>query len=579
MEVVDNLKKIYKYGRGKNYLFLLALILAVFMSVLGVTVVKYSQEMIDSALGKEFLNFVYALKIGALIYMLRSFLDFLHYMIVVKYMLGLDVDIKAAVFKSLMFSTNRAYSVYHSGELITVIDNDIDRAIIGIFGIIDQIITNITLLVVSIIYLVSLNWILTFVCLIFALSTLLMGRIADRPISASSEKTQAALADANAYSQDVLMNVDIIKSYTYTEKAMERFAAYWNKYLKYYMYNRLLKALYGVLTAFINRGFYILLYALGGIYIIKGTISVGMFTAFIVLSENISGTMERLFSSWTDLIKVNVSARRFFEALNIPQEQDDTSNYKDSGAESDLLRFDNVWFGYSSEKPVLKGVSFSVKAGEKVAIVGPSGSGKSTVLSLILRFYEPDNGNIYYKGKNLRNYDYKELRDELAVVLQDTAVFTGTIMDNLKLVKPDATGEEIDRAVKAAGLYDFIMSLPQGYQTTIGEKGMQLSGGQRQRLGIARAFLKDAKVIMLDEATAALDANAEYQLYQALNKISANKAVIAISHRLSFVKDYDRIIVLQDGNIVEQGSHMQLINTDGLYARMYGLNTLDENLA
>jgi ABC-type multidrug transport system fused ATPase/permease subunit len=242
------------------------------------------------------------------------------------------------------------------------------------------------------------------------------------------------------------------------------------------------------------------------------------------------------------------------------------------------LTFEHVAFHYQPDQPVLKDVSFAVKAGEMVGIVGPTGSGKSTVMSLIPRFYDPTNGTIRIDGTDVANLKLQPFRNQVGYVLQDTVLFRGTVADNIAFGRPGATREEVIAAAKAANADEFIQKMPAGYDTMVGEGAQALSGGQRQRIGIARVFVRNSSILLLDEPTAALDSESERTVIRALEKLMKNRTVIMIAHRLSTIRDADKILALKDGVVAEQGTHEELMAMNGLYAEMHRTQFSDSSL-
>jgi subfamily B ATP-binding cassette protein MsbA len=304
-------------------------------------------------------------------------------------------------------------------------------------------------------------------------------------------------------------------------------------------------------------------------------LTVGGFTAFLVAMLAASTSLRLLANLQTVFSEGFSAARRLFATLDIEPEVREPAKPVALSREPATLRFENVAFAYDTGARVLYGVDLAAKPGETVALVGPSGGGKSTILNLIPRFYDPDGGRITINDLDIRDLSLADLRARIALVTQEPFLFDDTIRANIAYARPEASQFRIEQAAEAAAAHEFIMALPQGYDTLVGELGSRLSGGQRQRIAIARAFLKDAPILLLDEATSALDTESEAKVQVALERLMQGRTTLLIAHRLSTVRGADRIYVIDQGRVVEQGSHATLMTKGGLYARLAGSQDLE----
>ncbi|HEU5101468.1 MAG TPA: ATP-binding cassette domain-containing protein, partial [Roseiflexaceae bacterium] len=310
--------------------------------------------------------------------------------------------------------------------------------------------------------------------------------------------------------------------------------------------------------------------------VIAGRLTVALISGFLIYGIAIAASLGGLAGLYAQLRAAIGGVQRVFELLDTQPTVQDAPGAKALPASQGRITFQNVSFSYEASAPVLRDVSLELRAGEILALVGPSGAGKSTMLNMIPRFYDPTSGSIQLDGIDLRDITQASLRDQLAIVPQDTMLFGGSIRDNILYGRLDAGEAELLAAARAANAHDFITAFPQGYDTVVGERGAKLSGGQRQRIAIARAILKDPRVLLLDEATSALDNQSERLVQEALNRLMRGRTTLIIAHRLSTIKMAHRIAIMQEGRISELGTHEQLIEQNGLYARLYAMQFRDQ---
>ena len=419
------------------------------------------------------------------------------------------------------------------------------------------------------------NWQLALIAmLVFPLAAFPFVRFG-RKLRKVSRKSLQTMAYINTFLQETIFGHRIVKAFGMESYESRRFAEANNRYFRYLMKKVKVRALSTPvmeLLAYVGIGSFIWI---GGYYVIEGKMTPGEFFSFMT-------ALAMLYDPLRGLSKVNLliqegiaAAKRVFEILDQTPEVKDSPGAKELPPFSKEIEYRDVYFRYGDEM-VLKGISFKVRKGEKVALVGSSGAGKTTITNLLPRFYDVTEGSILIDGVDIREVTLRSLRSQIGVVTQQTLLFNDTVRNNIAYGRPDIPQEEVEKVAKAADAHDFIMKLPQGYDTIIGEQGVLLSGGQRQRISIARALLKNAPILILDEATSSLDTESEREVQQALDRLMANRTVLVIAHRLSTVRGADRILVISDGRIVEEGTHEELMALGGEYRRLYELQFRDD---
>lgn len=436
----------------------------------------------------------------------------------------------------------------------------------------EDLVISIIKLIGSFIILLTINWRLALTAFAIVPVMLIYAFYFNVQMKRIFLKNRARIADINAQIEDNLSGIRVVKSFANEEIEMDKFRAGNNNFLESKKENYKYMGLYhSGLTAFTTL-ITVIVIASGAVFITKSIISITDLITFLLYINNFTEPIKKLIN-FTEQFQNGVSGyTRFLEMLSINPDIVDKPDARELiNAKGDIL-FKNVSFHYEDHtEMVLSNLNLHVKPGEYVALVGTSGVGKSTLCSLIPRFYEVSDGQILIDGTDIRNFTLKSLRNNIGIVQQDVYLFTGSVMDNIRYGRPDATEAEIVAAAQNANAHDFIMSLPDGYDTYIGQRGIKLSGGQKQRLSIARVFLKNPPILIFDEATSALDNESEKVVQESLEKLARNRTTFVIAHRLSTIRNAEKILVLTEDGIAESGSHEQLLNKGGIYADLYNL--------
>ncbi|EGT4531845.1 TPA: ABC transporter ATP-binding protein [Clostridioides difficile] len=461
------------------------------------------------------------------------------------------------------------YDSHKKGETLSIVTNDLEKVADSLQEGLMQLITAVVTVVGSIVMMISISVPLTIVSAITLLVSLGITVVIARKSQERFSENQKALGELNSNIEEIFTGQIVVKAFSKEKDTIRNF-----KILNQNLYNASRKAQFSSyaispIIRFINLIGYVIIAVVGGIFASTGAMTLGSIQAFIQYVNQASEPTTEISYIVNMLQAAIASAERVFTVMDEVEEIKDEESSKVISMPKGKVQFEHVKFGYSDDFILMKDININLNAGDKIAIVGPTGAGKTTLVNLLMRFYEIQGGRITIDGVNIKDLKRGELRTMFGMVLQDTWLFNGSIKENIAYSKSDATMDEIVRAAKSARVDHFIRTLPQGYDTILTEDASNLSQGQKQLLTIARAILSDPSVLILDEATSSVDTRTEVEIQKAMNNLMKGRTSFVIAHRLSTIRDADLILVMKEGNIIEQGSHKELIEKKGFYEELY----------
>ena len=456
-----------------------------------------------------------------------------------------------------------------NGEVLSIITNDIDMLGMNLSQSITQIITSVCTIVGILAMMFSINVTMTLISLlILPIASIIVSVIAKKS-QKYFKKQQEYLGHVNGQVEEIYGGLTVVKAFNGEQKSINNFKVANEELAKSGWKSQFLSGLMYPLMNFLGNLGYVAVAITGGYFAIQGKISVGDIQSFISYNKQFTQPIAQIAQISGQIQTMIAAAERVFEFLEEDEEIQTATKEIDTNKLAGNVEFDNVKFGYNDDKIIINDFSAKIKEGQKIAIVGPTGAGKTTIVKLLMRFYDVNSGAILVDGHNIKDFERGNLRKMFGMVLQDTWLFAGTVKDNIKYGKEDATEHEVIEAAKAAHVHHFIKTLPNGYNSILNEESSNVSAGQKQLLTIARVILADPKILILDEATSSIDTRTELQIQQAMDNLMEGRTSFIIAHRLSTIKNADLILVMNHGDIVEQGTHEELLEKQGFYADLY----------
>jgi ATP-binding cassette subfamily B protein/subfamily B ATP-binding cassette protein MsbA len=569
---MKNIIRLVKYAKPYWHLLVIAGISTVAITVLNLIGPRLITELIDILTGEFGTDSLGAVRVIALAltatYVFRILFRFLNSYLSHKAAWNLVADMRVRVYDHLQKLSLRFYQDKQTGQLMSRTTNDTATFEMLIAHVVPDLFANALVIIGVAVVLFSTNVQLALLTLI-PIPFLLFGSwIFAKKVRPNFRAAQGNLAELNATLQDNISGMKEIQVFNQQRKEKDRVRVKAGSYAHAILHALKLSAIFHPTVEAVSSMGTVIVVLFGGLLALDGKLSVADIVGFMLYLNLFYQPISTLARVTEDLQQAMAGADRVFEVLDTEPDIKDRPDAVDITECKGEIVFDDVSFSYVGNVPVLQNISFRAEPGKMVALVGPTGVGKTTIISLIARFYDPDSGNIRLDGRELREITLSSLRNQISIVLQDIFLFNGTVAENIAYGSKDADMEEIIRAAKTARAHEFIMEMPEGYDTVIGERGLKLSGGQKQRLSIARAVLRNTPILILDEATAAVDVETEAKIQQAIQELTENRTIIVVAHRLSTVKKADTILVIEDGKIVESGNHSELYSYNGVYRHL-----------
>lgn len=576
------LKKLLAYLKPYHFKICMVMVFAVCSTVFNIigpkVLAKATDKLSEGIMAKVAntggIDFIYIVKILLILVVLYAASSLFSY-IMSWIISGVSQDAAFSLRKDISEKMNRLplsyFDKHTSGDILSRVTNDIDTIAQSLNQSLSTLISNVVTLVGIFIMMLTISWQMTLIAVFVLPVSMILMRLVMKHSQKYFTQQQNSLGDVNGHIEEMYGGHQVVKAFNGEEKSVEQFEQYNESLYTSAWKSQFFGSLMMPISNFIGNIGYVGVCIIGGILAGSKTITIGDIQAFIQYVRQFNQPISQIAQAANLLQSTGAAAERVFEFLEEQELTEDSATLTTEEVQNMLgaVTFADVHFGYNPDKIIINDFSLHVHAGQKVAIVGPTGAGKTTIIKLLMRFYELNSGSIMIDGEDITKMKRSDLRSLFGMVLQDTWLFNGTIMDNLKYGRLDATDEEVKKACQSAHVDHFIHTLSDGYNTIINEESSNISAGQKQLLTIARAFLKDPKILILDEATSSVDTRTEVLIQQGMDELMKNRTSFVIAHRLSTIRDADTIIVMRDGDIVEIGNHEGLLKENGFYATLY----------
>lgn len=570
------IKRFLSYYKPYKLLFTLDMLASLFVSLIGIVYPIVTRKMLNTLIPERKYRMIVIFGTVLLgLYIVRMLLNyFIQYY---GHVMGvkMQAQMRSDMFRHLEKLPYTFYDNNETGKIMSRMTNDLmDISELAHHGPENLLISSISI-IASFIYLSTINIWLTLIIFVCAPFLVIVAMMLRKKMRNAFMESRKSIAQINAALESSISGIRVTKAFNNSEKECEKFEEGNKSFIT--SRNEAYKAMgeFHSATSFITDIFNVIVLIAGGFFLYNGKILLGDYSAFIVSVNLFISPLMTLINFMEQYQSGVTGFERFTEIMDAEPEKD-SEGALDMGKAEGEIAFENVTYSYGNDKTVLDNLSFKVKKGETFALVGPSGGGKTTICHLIPHFYDIAEGKITIDGKDISGFTRDSVRRNIGIVQQDIYLFNASIRDNILYGRLDATEEEVEEAAKRANIHDYIMTLPNGYDTNIGERGIKLSGGQKQRLSIARVFLKNPPILILDEATSALDNTTEILIQQSLDELCKGRTTIVVAHRLSTIKNADKIAVISSGKVVESGTHDELMMQNGIYSNLYKLQFREE---